>query len=183
MVSIMDLSWIAGLLEGEGCFHSKKKYGYPLVTCAMTDEDVILRLQNLLGGSIYTKTLDPRGTYKTAYRWEIQGGKAAGIMMTLYPFLFSRRQTKIREILTAWRERKKYRTRNCRRGHQFTAETTTYGSMIRSGQQYYYRLCRICAKERGDLRIANKVGDPEIQRMILEDGPGSLSRERGKKAK
>lgn len=172
MVSIENLNWIAGLLEGEGCFHAKKKYSYPLVTCAMTDEDVILRLQNLLGGTVYIKTPDPHGTYKTVYRWEMQGGKAAGVMMTLYPFLFFRRQAKIREILTAWRERKKHRTRQCRRGHQFTAETTTYGSMKKSGQRYYYRLCRICAKERGDLRIANKIGDPEIQKMVLEDGPG-----------
>lgn len=40
-----DLAWVAGILEGEGCFINAEQRGrlYPRVIVEMTDEDVVQR--------------------------------------------------------------------------------------------------------------------------------------------
>tara|TARA_R100001086_G_scaffold194052_1_gene111024 strand:- start:29 stop:667 length:639 start_codon:yes stop_codon:yes gene_type:complete len=56
-----QLIWIIGIMEGEGYFTSridKKKHVNTTIGCQMTDEIVINRLQEYLGGRIYTRQRD-----------------------------------------------------------------------------------------------------------------------------
>ena len=111
-VRLEDLHWVAGILEGEGCFRSKttslrkdgnSRYHYPAVEVNMADEDVIRRLQTIMGvGNVH----GPYGKHpahpdwKPMWRWSVQKKHDAEEVMTLvYPIMGSRRRQKIEDIL------------------------------------------------------------------------------------
>jgi len=55
-LTYIELAWVAGLLEGEGSFISRRtKTGYQIsIQCRMNDKDIIERLQKLVDkGNIY----------------------------------------------------------------------------------------------------------------------------------
>jgi hypothetical protein len=97
-----DLLWLAGLLEGEGCFTvTGGGRGTPTVKVGMTDKDVVQRVAKLLG----TKCLGPYGVskhgrqYKDNYEASLHGQAALEFMRTVKPLMFLRRRTKIKELL------------------------------------------------------------------------------------
>jgi LAGLIDADG endonuclease len=101
-----EFAWVAGFLEGEGCFTvlkcNNKRFGlyqYPRVTCASTDLDALQRLQKYSGiGGIS----NPRQRGKDKPRWEwaaSKSGQAVGLMKALYPYMGQRRRERIGEVL------------------------------------------------------------------------------------
>jgi|SRR6185436_1993091 len=104
MISEIDLSWLAGLLEGEGSFMmgrntvKGKIYLYPKITVTMTDRDVIQRAADLLETSLYAIP-NKRDDRLNQYRAQVNGTRAALIMSQLIPHLGNRRKSKINEIL------------------------------------------------------------------------------------
>ena len=110
MVAMMDIAKLAGLLEGEGSFTVAPRDGrhpVPRVQFCSTDEDVTVWVATMVGRRIVYR--QPPKAYgaivgtKPQFSVVEQGARAAGLMMTMYPFLHSRRRARIREILTAWR--------------------------------------------------------------------------------
>lgn len=99
-----DLYWLAGLLEGEGCFglcvnHNKGKvYRYPQIQLRMCDKDVMQRAANLLGAPI-NKYSQHRPTQSDYYQFSITCQRAAIWMNKLYPLLGKRRQKAIIKAL------------------------------------------------------------------------------------
>ena len=108
MVTEREILWLAGFLEGEGCFGTwvlsakPKIYRSPRLVVTSTDKDVLDKASILLGGTSRTKRVLPSG--KTAYQVAVGGAKAIGWMMTLYQFMGERRKSKIREVITKWVE-------------------------------------------------------------------------------
>lgn len=106
-----ELHWLAGILEGEGCFHlqSKKSSGvYIQISMNMTDEDVVRKAQKIAGvGKVYGpyQRKAPSGAAaKQVWLWQVmKQADAAALMMTLYPLMGQRRQNKITELLAVWR--------------------------------------------------------------------------------
>lgn len=94
-----DLYWIAGFLEGEGCFRrSGPKKETETVQCNNTDMEPLTRLQEIFGGSLIDqpkKHYNPRA--KDQFSWYACGARARGIMQTLYPLVGERRQQQIRK--------------------------------------------------------------------------------------
>lgn len=95
-----DFHWLAGLLEGEGCFSVSKKgkYAYPKISLNMTDRDVVLRASKLLQSTppCRVKNKGGRDTYQT----NITGSRALVMMRKLMPFMGTRRRARIKEIQT-----------------------------------------------------------------------------------
>jgi len=100
MISTKDIAWLAGLLEGEGCFRYRTT---PTIQFAMTDKDVVGRAAGLLGAASVRFRKPQAAHHKPQYEVSIHGQLAAEWMMTLYVLLGARRRGKIREILAAWR--------------------------------------------------------------------------------
>lgn len=98
-----DIIYLAGLLEGEGCFRYEKRRVVPSITLGMTDEDVVEKAATLLGSGVVTRRAHLDKPWKPCYVSRLNGRAAAGWMMTLYPLLGKRRQAKIREILSLWK--------------------------------------------------------------------------------
>ena len=105
-ILLLDIAWLAGLLEGEGCFKIQSSGGYKgsiSIALQMTDKDVVERVANLF----QTPLWGPHGPYgvskKSTYQTAIFGSKAAAWMMTLLPFLGERRKEKVIELLDIWK--------------------------------------------------------------------------------
>lgn len=113
MIETKDIYWLAGLLEGEGCFKErmageKKRRTSLVIIVAMSDRDVIQRVRDVTGatGKIsvqHNEGSSRPGSTRSLYRLVIAGRRAVGFMMTVYPLMGQRRQLRIREILQEWR--------------------------------------------------------------------------------
>lgn len=102
--SIKDIYWLAGILDGEGCFsldHGK----FPIISLAMTDEDIVVRVRNMINPKVHISSRVPL-SYKRMYIVRFFNYYSIGWMMTLYPLLSLRRKKQIRDILSVWRNRK-----------------------------------------------------------------------------
>ena len=104
-VSVKDIAWLAGILEGEGSFGLTNKGKSPAIWLGMTDSDIVERVRVLIDPSKSInlfKDIRKEG-YKTSYRVTFNGSRAVEWMMTIYSFMSVRRQAKIRECLVAWK--------------------------------------------------------------------------------
>lgn len=98
-----DLHWLAGYLDGEGCFTvTACKYHYPKITVEATDKDTITKVANLFGNSVYGPK--SHGKHQQTWYTATVGKHACGWMQTLYPLLSTRRQNKIRSILVQYQQ-------------------------------------------------------------------------------
>ena len=111
-LSPLELAWVAGLLEGEGCF-SRKSRASSLrgitVQCHMTDRDVLRRLHHTIGvghlrgpyANGFTRRPNGKPLKKCKPRWMVQvsGPAAYQLMKQLLPPMCSRRAKRIRELL------------------------------------------------------------------------------------
>ena len=97
-----ETAWLAGLLEGEGCFHTVG--GTPAVTLLMTDRDIVYRVATLFATKVYPVKNSRLGT-KQAWRTIAYGDIAIRIMRLVEPHMGKRRRAKIHSVLQAAAER------------------------------------------------------------------------------
>lgn len=148
--SALERAWLAGLVEGEGCFQGRGR-AQLAVTLAMTDEDVIRAAQDV------TKLGQVTGPYKKSgkklqWHWHVsQAHEAAALMLWLYPYLKSRRQAKVRELIEPWLELKDFGwgshlrlMTHCHRGHPFSGDNLK----IHRWNGKERRVCVACRKLR-----------------------------------
>jgi hypothetical protein len=143
MVSIKNLYWLAGLMEGEG--HFGRQPNQIVITLAMTDRDVVMRAAGMFAIGHCKERKLPSG--KIAYIWHVTNQThAAGLMMTLLPLMGARRASKIRECLAFWQARRGNNKHfpTCRHGHSFSGDNLR---IVQEGK-YTKRRCRECIKLR-----------------------------------
>lgn len=139
-ITMRDVAWLAGLLEGEAYFNAHGTSFTPLIKLVMTDRDVVCRVADLFGARCLREKRREQPHWKPAYSAAKAGVIAAGWMMTLYLLLGERRRTDIRRILMAWRSRpvaRRFRTQ-CPQGHPLPKERGPNGRP---------RECRTCRQE------------------------------------
>lgn len=110
-ILLLDISWLAGLLEGEGSFvwhQASRDKGRPRIQLQMTDKDVMEKACNILMsplcgpyGSNQTKL--GGGKKKETYYTACSGQQAAAWMMTLYTLMGERRKQQIEPLLQKWK--------------------------------------------------------------------------------
>jgi len=102
------ISWLAGLLEGEGCFkvgkHRNRNTRHIRIEVVSTDRDILEKCHEIIrAGHIYVY---PHRKYKTQYRYSVASeGSVIAVMFAIYPFMGARRRLKIRECIDAWKEK------------------------------------------------------------------------------
>lgn len=97
-LTVKDIAWLAGLLEGEAHFGYNKGGDHAFIEIAMTDKDVIDRVAHMFG----SKTRSRPGVklhHQPQWRTCVTCVKARAWMMTLFPLLGRRRRDKIKQIL------------------------------------------------------------------------------------
>lgn len=106
-----DLMWLAGFLEGEGCFayyeyhRTEIRHGQPyaytqhiwqIIVSSAYDVDVIERAAELIGAPVRTSSQK---------QMVVRLGRAADVIALcrlLQPHMSKRRQAKIQEMIDAW---------------------------------------------------------------------------------
>lgn len=96
-ITVKDIAWAAGFLEGEGSFsihglHRKSIAGIA-TEATQKQKEPLDKLQKLFGGTIF------KIQHGKFWRWN-KGG--AELMMTIYPIMSQERQEKIKKCLLAW---------------------------------------------------------------------------------
>jgi len=96
-----DLYWLAGLIEGEGCFswkHRRKGNAYPLINLKMNDLDIVQRAHKIFGCGCISKGGNNYGMSKDSHQLQIVGQAAIDWMVCLYPMMGKRRKIRILEV-------------------------------------------------------------------------------------
>jgi hypothetical protein len=152
MTSVIDIAWLAGIIEGEGCIcirpagRTKHHHSATIgLTITMTDRDVIERVARLLG----CMARPARGAterHKMTFRADVWGRKAAAWLMMTYALLGERRRAKAREALAVWKLSPIHNRDKefCKRGHRLTPDNLL---AIRTSARTD-RVCKTCARER-----------------------------------
>jgi hypothetical protein len=117
-ISQAEIAWLAGLLEGEGCFSSVARQGnYPKITLNMTDLDIVQRVADMWevkvwfpepGSKSYMKPKIDGTPRKLLYTTVIGGVRAAKWMRLVYPWMGERRRQKIDEVISLSPQAAKY---------------------------------------------------------------------------
>lgn len=98
--SITEIHWLAGILEGEGCFNFQA--GSPRIMVATVDLDVIERIR-IIVNSKNPFNISRTTTGKELYKLTLCGSLAIQWLMTLYPLMSIRRKQKIRDVISIWK--------------------------------------------------------------------------------
>ncbi len=109
-ISMVELGWAAGFLEGEGSFTAvsagRRADGRPRasfnvsVNAGQVNLEPLHRLQKLFGGHIYRHNMH---TGNPIWRWQIYGKAAIGIMLTVWTMMSERRRQQIENAVTKWK--------------------------------------------------------------------------------
>ena len=106
LVTHLDIRYIAGLFDGEGCIfvgrrelERMKGISYRLtLKVSMTVERPIKALKDTLGGSYGPIHWHTRNNNRTAWRWEIDGNKAAEVLKQVLPYLLVKKEEAVLAI-------------------------------------------------------------------------------------
>lgn len=104
MTREQEIIWLAGILEGEGCFriltdkHNINTRAKLRVELTMTDKDVVEHAASIFPGTVRLRT--PHEQYKQAYRVSWCSAKAEEVMRAVLPYMGERRSAKISACLT-----------------------------------------------------------------------------------
>ncbi len=162
MVSTADLHWLAGLLEGEGCFSHHKST--PVVSLGMTDFDVVERAHRLVPGA-GKLAVSIVGQNKPMHRWSVHSRDAIALMMTLYTLMGERRRARITELLVWWQATpgagtrgrhgrgQRERLASCKRGHLFVGDNIYIDPKL--GKRHC-NTCRLAATQRSNAKIKER---------------------------
>jgi hypothetical protein len=92
-----EVAWLAGILEGEGSFLSGASIG---ITVAMTDQDVIQRLQSLTGVGRIHKVGRQKAHHKDAWVWAVRRRTHIRLLIdAVLPWLGQRRSVAALKVL------------------------------------------------------------------------------------
>ena len=105
-----SVEWLAGLLEGEGCFTTNtpgrtRAQRTPLIAIGMTDGDIMTEVQLTmaeLGGRTVKRMSRRLPSGKRVYTLNLTGLPAVKVMCALLPYMGKRRGAKIRAIIAQW---------------------------------------------------------------------------------
>mgnify|MGYP001558857774 FL=1 len=106
------VQWLAGLLEGEGCFttaHGQSGTHTPMISLAMTDRDGMASaagLMTTIGGRLMKLRQRRLPSGKSVYTTQVTGLPAVKIMHLVYPYMGERRAAKIHTVIAAWNPKK-----------------------------------------------------------------------------
>jgi hypothetical protein len=104
--SLPALAWLAGLLEGEGSFLRPipSDPARPIISCRMTDLDVVQRVSIAFGTAVQA---NDKGRHKTEFATALKGFRAVSLMRSLRPMMGKRRQTAIDRAIRDYKPPKK----------------------------------------------------------------------------
>lgn len=102
MITVREIAWLAGLLEGEGNFCSDPSGSLARIKLEMKDRDIVQRAATLMGVEHIGTSKKRNPKHATTYWLYVCGQNAAGWAMTVYTFMGRRRRRAIKNMLEYW---------------------------------------------------------------------------------
>lgn len=133
----IDCAWLAGILDGEGCFTYSNGGKNPVVTVAMSDFDVIERVAAVTGVGTILEYKVAAGRKPMLRWWVGRRRDVARVLLAIYPLMSERRQSRIAELVASFDQTYSLDDPRCRHGHQ------DWGVKPSTGHRY----CKACYRE------------------------------------
>ena len=86
MIDKDDLAYVAGYLDGEGCFTVRNER-QAMVVCENTHRPTIEWLHQMFGGSMSANVRKKKPTWRPTYRWSVVSRQAAEVCRLVAPYL------------------------------------------------------------------------------------------------
>ena len=98
-----EVAWVAGILEGEGCWTTKnQRESTWWVAVRMTDQDVIERLASVTGVGTVRPEPPQRAGAKPSWSWRVASGPhREWLTLKVWPWMGMRRRERILQIWPA----------------------------------------------------------------------------------
>lgn len=109
-MDLLDLMWLAGLLEGEGSFLKgpPSQPHRPRISLQMTDKDVVEKAASLMKVGHKVRPNDRRNPkWKPIYQAVLSGKRAVHLMKSLKPYMGTRRRQQIDEAVACFVDKSK----------------------------------------------------------------------------
>jgi len=174
IISLNDIYWAAGFLEGEGSFLLTCRS--PFITASQVEKTPLVTIQELFGGTIRLKKRPPDSRFKDISIWTIHGKRSIGLMMTIFHLMSPKRQEQIKKVIKVWKlKRRKPKTKtHCPNGHKYTFSNTEY---LKNG----HRRCIVCRRLRNAAYMRRKrinISTSSKSQLSFQYGiPGNISNE------
>lgn len=114
-----SVAWLAGIIEGEGCFlarTSPTKFGgtnyFFLIEVGMTDEDTVRLVHEVIGAGSIKSIQSKRPNCKLVHRYVASTSTAYPVLLMIFPFLSERRKCQAIEKVSPWLEHRKLQNRS-----------------------------------------------------------------------
>lgn len=165
VVNHATLSWLSGLLEGEGSFMKgpPSRPNLPFVSVTMTDLDVVQKAGDLFGVKVINqKPATPRN--KPLYRASVRGSKAVLLMHLLKPLMGQRRQLQIELALSSYNPIYKHRAADSPYQTALTQCSISWLSGVLEGEGSFQKGCPsqphlpYVSLQMTDLDVMQKIG-------------------------
>jgi hypothetical protein len=156
--------WTAGFIDGEG----DTKFARNMIYLHVPQNNIepLEILKSLFGGTISNSPSKPKQNH-----WYLNSNYAAGLLMTLFPLMSSKRQNEYKNVLLNWkqsintRDGSKFKT-HCDRGHSWIPENWY--------ENHGRKWCKICRRMKAnDYKRAHRI---KIQpaKILRDQLPGYL---------
>lgn len=93
--SEMDLAYLAGLIDGEGCFDihtdNRNNSSFPRIRVEMTHRETVEWIQQIFPGVKMQSIHRANRNHSDTYRWCVQGPKAITVARLIIPYLKGKR--------------------------------------------------------------------------------------------
>lgn len=99
-----EAAWLAGILEGEGCFdfNNGNNHQYPRIRIEMRDKDVIERVAVLCGGNGRVRETTRIEKHHNTFKFQVcQKDRVQEVLAAIRPWMSERRGEKIDSMLVS----------------------------------------------------------------------------------
>lgn len=99
-ITEVEVAWVAGILEGEGCWTTKSAHGTTWwIAVRMTDQDVVQRLAELTGIGTLCPEPPQRPGAKPSWSWRVAAKPhREWLTLKVWPWLGQRRRARVKEL-------------------------------------------------------------------------------------
>jgi hypothetical protein len=98
-IAATEVAWVAGILEGEGCWARRRARANWWIAVRMTDKDIVDRLASITGVGRISPARPQKTHYKMAWAWQVSvRAHREWLTVKVWPWMGERRRARIQEL-------------------------------------------------------------------------------------
>lgn len=158
MTSIADITWAAGIYEGEGHFNGHS------VFIGQKNKWLCDKLQSMFNGSV-NQQLSRAPDY---YVWILSGKESRGFLLTIFTFLSPKRRKQILQHKEFFIDENFGRQDTCRNGHKYEKGSFRIVKDDRNSEGWV-KNCLLCNPQRAELKERMALNLAKMKNISVEE--------------